>query len=197
MLALSWNWEWLTTVHRLKPRWDCFDHLDIGLTKVLRTHTCGELNSSNTSQTVTLAGWVDTIRDHGGGKFIDLRDRYGRTQVVVSGKSAADVKAIADSLKNEYVIQVTGVVSERPEGQANPKLSTGEIELHVSELQVLNTSVTPPFLPGQKDLPGEDLRLKHRYLDLRRARMMETLQLRSRIIKANERLLRKESIRRY
>jgi aspartyl-tRNA synthetase len=151
---------------------------------VLRTHTCGELTKEHTGQTVTLAGWVDTIRDHGGGKFIDLRDRYGRTQVVISGKSTADVMAAADSLKNEYVILVTGSVCERPAGQTNPKLSTGEIELHVTELKILNTSVVPPFLPSQKDLPGEDLRLKHRYLDLRRSRMMETLQLRSRIIKA-------------
>ncbi len=150
---------------------------------MLRTHTCGELNKDHAGQTVTLAGWVDRIRDHGGGKFIDLRDRYGRTQVVFSGQSTEEVLQTVDRLKNEYVIQVTGTVHERPAGQTNPKLATGEIELHVTELQILNASETPPFLPGQKDLPGEDLRLKYRYLDLRRTRMLETLQLRSRVVK--------------
>ncbi len=150
---------------------------------MLRTHTCGELNLSHVGQNVTLAGWVDTIRDHGGGKFVDLRDRYGRTQVVVGGQSPAEIMAIAARLRPEFVIKVSGTVSERPAGQSNPKIATGEIEFHVTELEILNESLTPPFVPGQKDLPGEDLRLKHRYLDLRRARMMETLLLRSRIIK--------------
>ena len=124
---------------------------------MLRTHTCGELTKEHAGQSVKLAGWVDTIRDHGGGKFIDLRDRYGRTQVVISGNSNEDVKGIADSLKNEFVILVVGTVHERPEGQTNPKLSTGEIELHVTELEILNTSAVPPFLPSQQDLPSEDL----------------------------------------
>ena len=151
---------------------------------MLRTHTCGELTTHHIGQTVTLAGWVDSIRDHGGGKFIDLRDRYGRTQIVFSTQSSAVVLELVGKLKPEFVIQVSGTVCERPVGQANPKISTGEIEFHVNGLKILNESLTPPFLPGQKDLPGEDLRLKHRYIDLRRARMMETLQLRSRIIKA-------------
>jgi aspartyl-tRNA synthetase len=165
-------------------RLEFFDlHLPDGL-NVLRTHTCGELNKQQTGQTVTLSGWIDKVRDHGGGKFIDLRDRYGRTQVVINSKSGADVIETSEKVKNEYVIQVVGEVSARPDGQTNPKIATGEIEVHVKELKVLNESVLPPFLPGQKDLPGEDLRLKHRYLDLRRTKMLETLQLRSRIIKA-------------
>jgi aspartyl-tRNA synthetase len=150
---------------------------------VLRTHTCGELNKNNSGQEVTLSGWVDRIRDHGGGKFIDLRDRYGRTQVVISSGASDAIWKIVDCLKNEFVIKVTGDVRERPVGQANPKLVTGEIEVHVTAIEILNESETPPFLPNQKDLPGEDLRLKYRYLDLRREKMLATLQLRSKIVK--------------
>ena len=150
---------------------------------MLRTHTCGELTKEQIGQTVTLAGWVDTIRDHGGGKFIDLRDRYGRTQIVASGKCSDEVRAAAEQLKNEFVVQATGIVSGRPAGQTNPKISTGEIELHIETIQILNESEKLPFLPRQQDLPSEDLRLKHRYLDLRRPQMLDTLQLRSKIIK--------------
>jgi hypothetical protein len=117
---------------------------------VLRTHTCGELNKTNSSQIVTLSGWVDRIRDHGGGKFIDLRDRYGRTQVVISSGASEAIWKIVDRLKNEFVIKVTGDVCERPVGQANPKLATGEIEVHVTAIEILNESETPPFLPNQK-----------------------------------------------
>ncbi len=151
---------------------------------MLRTHTCGELLLEHTGQEVTLCGWVDTIRDMGGGKFIDLRDRYGRTQVVVSENSDHETKQTVEKLKREYVIKVVGTVSERPAGQANPKISTGEIEIHVVRLEILNESEAPPFLPSQRELPGEDLRMKHRYIDLRRQQMLNTLQLRSRIIKA-------------
>lgn len=150
---------------------------------MLRTHTCGQLNKSHIGQTVTLAGWVDTIRDLGGGMFIDLRDRYGKTQVVIGGTTDAAVLETAGKLRNEFVIQLVGEVVARPVGQANAKISTGEIEVHISRLSILNESVTPPFYPGQKELPNEEIRLKHRYIDLRRSRMLETLQLRSRIIK--------------
>lgn len=151
---------------------------------MLRTHTCGELTIDNVGHTATLCGWVDTIRDFGGVTFIDLRDRYGRTQIVFNPDS--DNLSLTDiqRLRNEFVIKVVGCVRERPEGQANKKLATGEIEFVVDELTVLNECKTPPFVPGQKDLPGEDLRLKHRYLDLRRQKMIDTLVLRSRIIKA-------------
>ena len=151
---------------------------------MLRSHTCGELTKEHIGQTVSLCGWVDKIRDHGGGKFIDLRDRYGRTQIVIDSTSPAEAMEAVQPVRPEWVIKVTGEVKTRPAGQDNPKISTGEIELHVTALEVLNPCVTPPFVPNQKDLPNEDLRLKHRYLDLRREAMQETLVLRSRIIKA-------------
>ena len=115
--------------------------------------------------------------------FVDLRDRYGKTQVVFNPDSGSEIMEAAQRLRNEWVIEVTGQVQPRPEGTINPKLDTGEVELRVSKLTVHNTSKTPPFFPSQKDLPGEDLRLKHRYLDLRRPEMQRALFLRSRIIK--------------
>jgi aspartyl-tRNA synthetase len=141
------------------------------------------LRAEHVGQEVTLCGWVDVSRDHGGGIFIDLRDRYGKTQVVVGPDSGPELLELAGRLRSEYVIQVTGKVAPRPEGQNNPKLETGDIEVRCSQLDILNKSQQPPFTPGQLELPGEDLRLKHRYLDLRRAKMQETLLLRSRIIK--------------
>ncbi|MFK7768862.1 MAG: aspartate--tRNA ligase [Mariniblastus sp.] len=151
---------------------------------MLRTHTCGELTIEHVGKSATLCGWVDTIRDFGGVTFIDLRDRYGRTQVVFNPDSAEEVLALVGNLKNEYVIKVAGSVRPRPDGQTNKKIATGEIEFVVEELEILNECKTPPFVPGQKELAGEDIRLKHRYLDLRREKMMTTLLLRSRIIKA-------------
>ncbi len=148
-----------------------------------RTHTCGDLRATDSGKTVTLCGWVDTTRDHGKGMFIDLRDRYGVTQVCVTPDSSAADLAVAKELGREFVIRATGTVHPRPAGQENPRLATGEIEVHVTSLAILNPSATPPFLPGQKELPGEDLRLKHRYLDLRRPKMQRTLELRSAIIK--------------
>ena len=114
--------------------------------------------------------------------FVDLRDRYGKTQIVF-GPDTGSLLEQSQSLRNEDVIKVTGEIANRPEGTVNPKLSTGEIEVRASELEVLNKSNNPPFNPSQQDLPGEDLRLRHRYLDLRRPAMQETLVLRSRIIK--------------
>ncbi len=157
---------------------------ETGNQNVLRTHTCGELNLNHVDQTATLCGWVDTVRDFGGVTFVDLRDRYGRTQVVFNPDASADVLEIVGKLRNEFVIKVIGKIRQRPEGQANKKILTGEIEFVASELEVLNECKTPPFVPGQKDVPGEDLRLKHRYLDLRREQMLKTLELRSRIIKS-------------
>ena len=151
---------------------------------MLRTHTCGELNKSHADATVTLCGWVDTIRDHGQGKFIDLRDRYGKTQAVVHPRSPQGVIDTVEQLRNEFVVQLTGTVHVRPSGQENPKMSTGDIELHVTEVKILNRSKVPPFLPGQQELSNEDLRLKHRYLDLRRPEMQATMSLRSKITKA-------------
>ncbi len=149
---------------------------------MLRTHTCGELRPEHVGREVTLCGWVDTCRDHSGVLFVDLRDRYGRTQVVFAPESGDKTLGLAKTLRSEFVISVSGKVATRPEGTVNAKLATGQIELRVRHLEVLNPSLTPPFQPGTKELPGEDLRLKHRYIDLRRAEMQQTLALRHRMI---------------
>jgi aspartyl-tRNA synthetase len=153
---------------------------------VLRTHTCGELRREHVSKEVTLCGWVDSYRDHGGGLFVDLRDRYGMTQVVFNPPDTPT--AMIDqskALRAEYVIQATGRVTERPTGMANPKMLTGEVELRVTRFKLLNKSLTPPVSPNAnaQDLPNEELRLEHRYLDLRRPAMQQTLLLRDRIVK--------------
>lgn len=150
---------------------------------MLRTHTCGQLRVENVGQEVTLCGWIDTTRDHGGAVFLDLRDRYGKTQVVVAPQSGPEVLELAKSLRGEDVVLVRGIVSHRLEGKNNAKITTGQIEIRASYVEVLNRSATPPFFPGQEELPGEDLRLKYRYLDLRREQMQKTLILRSRIEK--------------
>lgn len=152
---------------------------------MLRSHTCGELRLDHVDTQATLCGWVDGYRDHGGGIFIDLRDRYGLTQVCFGPPdSSAELIELAKKLRAEDVIRVTGSIQPRPDKQENPKLATGQIELRATEFEVLNKSKVPPFTPSQSTPPGEDLRLKHRYLDLRRNEMQKTLLLRSRIIKA-------------
>lgn len=151
---------------------------------MLRTHTCGQLRAENVGQSVTLAGWVDSYRDHSGVLFVDLRDRYGKTQVVFGPESGPENQALARSLRTEYVILVQGKVAHRPEGTVNPKLDTGAIELRATEVALLNKSNTPPVQPGGVDLPNEDLRLKYRYLDLRRPDMQRVMVLRHRMIKA-------------
>ena len=148
---------------------------------MIRTHNCGQLRKEHVGQQVTLCGWVDSYRDHGGGLFIDLRDRYGKTQIVFGPESGSENQELARTLRSEFVIAVTGQVAPRPEGTINPKLATGEIEVRPSKLVVLNKSLTPPFQPGLADLPNEDLRLKYRYLDLRRAEMQATMVLRHKI----------------
>lgn len=153
---------------------------------MLRTHTCGELRREHIGKEATLCGWVDSYRDHGGGLFIDLRDRYGLTQVVFNPPDTSQpIIDVSKTLRAEYVVQVTGKVAERPGGMANPKLATGEIELRVTGFKLLNKSLTPPVSPNanSQDLPNEELRLEHRYLDLRRSTMQKTLLLRDRIIK--------------
>ena len=151
---------------------------------MLRTHHCGELRAEHANQEVTLCGWVHMIRDLGGAKFIVLRDRYGITQTTIGPESDAKIHELGAELKSEYVVKVVGTVMCRPEGQANPKMATGEIEVFVKELEVLNESDVPPFTPGQiEELPKEDIRLKYRYLDLRRTEMQQSLFLRSRIVK--------------
>jgi len=150
---------------------------------VLRTHTCGELRAHDVGQSVTLCGWVDTYRDHSGVLFVDLRDRYGKNQVVFAPESGDETLQLSKSLRSEYVILVRGQVAHRPEGTVNPKLPTGEIEVRARHLEILNRSLTPPFQPTGVDLPGEDIRLKYRYVDLRRPRMQETMILRHRMVK--------------
>ena len=150
---------------------------------MLRTHTCGELRLDHVGQEATLCGWVDTYRDHSGVLFIDVRDRYGKTQVVFAPEGGDETLQAAKSLRSEFVVLVRGRVAPRPEGTVNPKLGTGQIELRAEHLEVLNRSLTPPFQPTAKELPGEDLRLKHRYIDLRRPEMQRTMLLRHRMIK--------------
>jgi aspartyl-tRNA synthetase len=155
-----------------------------------RTHTCGALQREHAGTSVVLNGWVDTIRDHGGLRFIDLRDRYGRTQVVVD--PAAHVGPI-DELRAEYVIAVTGKVRERPEGMRNPKLATGEIEVAAERVDILNRAAVPPFEISEADAePGEDVRLRYRYLDLRRAGMQRNLIFRARVTHAMREFLSRE-----
>jgi aspartyl-tRNA synthetase len=150
---------------------------------LLRSQTCGELRAAHVGQEVTLCGWTDTTRDHGGVVFIDLRDRYGKTQVAIGPESGEAVVAAAKQLSSEDVVLIRGVVAHRPTGTVNPKLDTGEIEVRAKHIELLNKGNNPPFIPGQENLPGEDLRLEYRYLDLRRPEMQRTLLLRSRIIK--------------
>ncbi len=150
---------------------------------MLRTHTCGELRSSHLGTEVSLCGWVDRVRDHKGVIFIDLRDRWGRTQVVIGPESPAATLAAARAVRPEWVVRVRGTVGGRPAGTTNPKLSTGEIEVVCRDLEVLNEAETPVFQPGASELPGEEVRLKHRWLDLRRPAMQENMFLRSRIVK--------------
>ncbi|NOX36184.1 MAG: aspartate--tRNA ligase [Calditrichaeota bacterium] len=148
--------------------------------KLKRTHTCGELNLSHTGQKVVLNGWVDNWRDHGGIIFIDLRDRYGKTQVVFYPENA-DIYATAKKLRSEYVIAVKGEVQARPPEAVNPNLSTGEIEVRVEALELLNVSQVPPFEIKDYVDASEDLRLRYRYLDLRRPKLQRNILLRHRL----------------
>jgi aspartyl-tRNA synthetase len=132
---------------------------------------------------VGLCGWVDRVRDHKGVIFIDLRDRWGRTQVVVGPESPAATLVAAKAVRPEWVVRVHGVVGARPEGTVNPKLDTGAIELACHSLEVLNEAVTPVFQPSATELPGEEVRLGHRWLDLRRPAMQRNLFLRHRMVK--------------
>ena len=141
-----------------------------------RTHTCGELRISHVNQTVTLAGWVQRTRKMGGMTFVDLRDRYGITQLVFNEEVDADLCEQANHLGREYVIQATGTVNERFSKNAN--LPTGDIEIIVSALKVLNTSLTPPFTIEDNTDGGDDIRMKYRYLDLRRTVVRKNLELR-------------------
>lgn len=146
---------------------------------MLRTHTCGQLNISNLGETVTLCGWVQKSRDLGGTTFIDVRDRYGLTQLVLNTDTDADLRDAGRQLGREFVIKVTGTVVER--SNKNTKIPTGEIEITITELEILNSSKIPPFLIEDETDGGEELRAKYRYLDLRRNPIRNNLVLRSKM----------------
>ncbi|UCH42675.1 MAG: aspartate--tRNA ligase [Dehalococcoidales bacterium] len=150
---------------------------------MLKDCSCGELNKGHVGTSVNLAGWVDRRRDHGGLTFIDLRDSEGIVQVVFNPKVTESYHQITSEVRNEYVIQVTGEVAIRPPGTENTKLATGEIEVIARSVKILNTSKTPPFYINEDIEVDESLRLKYRYLDLRRARMQEILVLRHQVVK--------------
>jgi len=151
---------------------------------MLRTHKCNELNKNNIGEKVTLSAWVSNRRDHWGIIFIDMRDRYGLTQVVFDPKDNEDAWKTADTFRSEFVIKATWTVRARPEGQANPNMATGEIEVIIDEwVEILSKSKTPPFeLDGHGELANEEIRYKHRYIDLRRPRALDNLMFRSKFI---------------
>jgi len=150
---------------------------------LLKSHSCGELNKKDVGARVTLAGWVDRRRDHGGLIFIDLRDREGIVQVVFNPEVSKSCHETASQMRSEYVVRVSGEVALRPPGTENPKLPTGDIEVIVYNTDILNPSKTPPFYINEDTEVEESLRLKYRYLDLRRARMKQNLLLRYRVVK--------------
>lgn len=152
-----------------------------------RTHNCGELRASDIGKTVSLAGWVDRRRDLGGVIFVDLRDKYGKTQVVFNPERNPEVHKLADKLRNEYVIYVTGEVQARPAGMENDKIETGMIDVKIDKLEILNESLTPPIAindPKEECKENDDFRLTYRYLDLRRPWIQKNLMLKSRFLKA-------------
>ncbi|MBU1950806.1 MAG: aspartate--tRNA ligase [Candidatus Eisenbacteria bacterium] len=156
----------------------------------MRSHTCGELRLSQAGERVSLTGWVHRSRDHGGVLFVDLRDRYGRTQVVVHPDEAPpEVTEKARTLRPEFVARIEGMVRARPDGMINPDMITGQIEVYATSVEVLNPSITPPFLVEDAALAGEDLRLQYRYIDLRRPELQKVLALRHRVALATREFL--------
>ncbi|MDJ1180910.1 aspartate--tRNA ligase [Roseofilum sp. BLCC_M91] len=161
----------------------------------MRTHYCGELQGKNIGETVTLCGWVDRRRDHGGVIFLDLRDRTGIVQIVSDPDRTPDSYELAEKLRNEYVVKIEGRVTQRPEDSLNPKIATGEIEIYADKIELLNgINRQMPFQVSsyEEEAVREDLRLKYRYLDLRRDRMTRNLQLRHQVVKAIRRYLEDE-----
>jgi aspartyl-tRNA synthetase len=160
------------------------DQTESSLAPGQRTYrTCNELRLSDVGSTATIKGWVNRRRDHGGLIFLDLRDRYGLTQVVASPQESPDAHKVAEGVRSEFVLSVTGLVQKRPAGTANPSLDTGEIELQATSIEILNPSKTPPFYINDEAPVDESLRLEYRYLDLRRPRMQRNLELRHKVIK--------------
>src|SRR5205814_10471161 len=153
-----------------------------GMTRLMRTEYCGNTDTRFLGKTVTRFGWAHRRRDHGGVIFIDLRDREGLVQVVCD-PDRAETFAIADRVRNEYVLRVQGVVRRRPEGTVNPSLRSGEIEVLAHELEILNPAAPLPFMVDEEHL-SEEVRLKYRYLDLRREPMQRALKLRHAVARA-------------
>ena len=150
---------------------------------MIRTHTCGELTSKDITKEVVLCGWVASRRDHGEIIFMDLRDKHGITQIVFDPERNSETHREAHELRGEYCVKITGKVSGRPEGTINKKITTGEIEVEVDKIEVLSESDTPPFEIKDDITISEDVRLKYRYLDLRRANMQKKLEIRHRVNK--------------
>lgn len=148
-----------------------------------KTHSCGELRKTHVGEEVTLAGWVHRRRDHGGVTFIDLRDRFGIVQIVANPAISPEAHLAMEPVRSEWVIQVKGVVVARPDGMVNPNLKTGDIEVDVKEVKILNPAKTPPIYINKDEEAEEHTRLKYRYLDLRRERMKKNLILRHRVVK--------------
>jgi aspartyl-tRNA synthetase len=162
----------------------------------MRSYYCGELRSHHIGETVTLYGWVDRRRDHGGVIFLDVRDRSGIIQIVSDPERTPASYSLAESLRNEYVVKIIGKVSQRPSDSLNPRLPTGEVEIYATEIELLNRVYKQlPFQVSTAETENvkEELRLKYRYLDLRRDRMSRNIQLRHQIIKAIRRYLEDES----
>ena len=157
-----------------------------------RTHTCGELSKAHVGRTVRLAGWVESSRDHGGLIFIDLRDRYGRTQCVFNPKTDAAAHALAEKAHGQFVLSVEGQVAARPQDMINLKLATGEIELHAAKAEILAESQVPPIDITDQCDAGEDIRLRYRFLDLRRPVMQRNLAARHAMVRTMRRALEDE-----
>ncbi len=154
----------------------------------MRSHYCGELSSSHIDQEVEICGWVHRRRDHGGVIFIDLRDREGLVQVVYD-PDRSEIFSIAEHVRNEFVLRVKGRVRPRPEGTVNPDLPTGEIEILGLELEVLNRAETPPFQLDEHENTSEEVRLRYRYVDLRRPEMLEKIRIRAQVTRSLRRFL--------
>ncbi len=146
-----------------------------------KSHFCGDLRAADIGKEVCLMGWVQRRRDHGGLIFIDLRDRQGIAQLALDPDRDPEAHAKAEKVRSEYVVAVRGIVSARPEGTVNPKMATGEVEVEVKELRVLNSSETPPFMIEDHADVAENIRLKHRYIDLRRPGLQSNLMLRHKV----------------
>src|SRR5699024_10484455 len=155
---------------------------------MMRSHYCGDVNARAIDNTVTVCGWVHRRRDHGGVIFVDLRDHTGLVQVVFD-PDQADMFAVAERLRSEFVLKVTGRLRPRPEGTVNPDLASGEIEIAGTELEVLNSAETPPLQIDEAETVGDSARLRYRYIELRKPRMQKHLRLRAEVTRAVRRYL--------